>query len=337
MMGTSPERIFEVASSFMAAKHLFVANEIGLFERLGEGPVDLDGLAQRTAVPRRTLRVVTDAMVALGFVEREGHRYRNAAVAAAFLSGASQPDLRPFLRFWNRISYPRWAELEDAVRRAEAVHGTFQFTPEETRIFSEGVEAITAGTARALAEQYDFGGHRKLLDVGGGTGSFLRPVLQRYPSLRCTLYELPSVAAVARDALASQGLSDSIAVVEGDCLENPLPKGHDAILLANVAHLLSPSRNVELLRRLRAASPAGARLLLVDFWTDATHTQPAFAALMAGEFLLVSGEGDVYSEDEVRGWLAETGWHALERKPLAGPSSLVVAEASQSWDSHVPR
>jgi hypothetical protein len=47
---------------------------------------------------------------------------------------------------------------------------------------------------------------------------------------------------------------------------------------------------------------------------------------MAGAFLLVSGEGDVYSAEEVHDWLQATGWRLLERKPLAGPSSLIVAE-----------
>jgi len=93
-----------------------------------------------------------------------------------------------------------------------------------------------------------------------------------------------------------------------------------------VIHLLSPEHNVELLRRIRESASDGCRLLLVDLWTDPTHTQPLFAALMAGAFLLRSGEGDVYSEEEVRGWLQATGWRPLERTPLAGPASLIVAE-----------
>jgi len=91
-------------------------------------------------------------------------------------------------------------------------------------------------------------------------------------------------------------------------------------------HNFLPDRNRALLQRAGASSPAGTRLLLVDFWTDPTHTQPLTAALMAGAFLLVSGEGDVYSADEVHDWLEATGWRMLERKPLAGPSSLIVAE-----------
>jgi hypothetical protein len=30
-----------------------------------------------------------------------------------------------------------------------------------------------------------------------------------------------------------------------------------------------------------------------------------------------------------RRWLQETGWRALERKPLAGPVSVIVAETAQ--------
>ena len=67
-------------------------------------------------------------------------------------------------------------------------------------------------------------------------------------------------------------------------------------------------------------------MLLVDFWTDPTHTQPLFATLMAGEFLIVAG-GDVYSAAEVQGWLAEAGWSIVGQQPLAGPAALIVAEA----------
>jgi hypothetical protein len=48
---------------------------------------------------------------------------------------------------------------------------------------------------------------------------------------------------------------------------------------------------------------------------------------MAGEFLVQVG-GDVYSEEEMNGWLGEAGWHSIERQPLAGPISAIVAEAA---------
>jgi hypothetical protein len=47
---------------------------------------------------------------------------------------------------------------------------------------------------------------------------------------------------------------------------------------------------------------------------------------MAGEWLMGRGEGDVYSEDEIRDLLTATGWMMIGRRPLTGPASLVVAE-----------
>lgn len=311
----------------MAAKHLFTANEVGLFEKLAESPANLDELARRAGIPRRTMRIIVDAMVALGLVERHDDRYQNGPVAAIYLSGRTPADLRPALKYWNRLNYQRWTQFERAVRTDTAVFGEFEFEEEEQRLYTEGVEAITAGTAQALATTYDFNQHRRLMDLGGGTGSFLTPILRQYRDLEATLYELPSVALLARRRLAGDPITARVQVREGDFFKDDLPNDHDAVLLCNVCHNFLPERNLQLLRRIRDFVPTDARLLIVDFWTDSTHTQPLTAALMAGTFLLTS-RGDVYSEDDVRCWLDETGWHGLERKSLAGPASLIVAETA---------
>jgi hypothetical protein len=321
-----PDAIFQIASGFMAAKHLFVANEVGLFKGLANGPRTLSELAEDTGVAAHRLRLLADAMVALGLVGRQGEEYRNEAAAHAFLAGNTATDLSPFLRFWDQLSYPMWTELVDAIRTGRG-HAPAQLSEHEQRLYSEGVEAIQAAPAHSLPSTYDFSAHKRLLDLGGGTGSWLLAALRQFNHLRATLFELPGAAALARQRLATDPLAPHADVVEGDFFSDALPGNHDVILIANVFHLFSPEHNRDLLRRVRGCAAAGARLLLADFWTDATHTEPAFAALMAGEFLVITGEGDVYSAQEVKEWLDETGWRVVDRKPLAGPMSLIVAEA----------
>jgi hypothetical protein len=319
-----PDLIFEVTMGFMGSKHLFVANEVGVFSALASGPASLEQLADRIGVPARTLRMVVDAMVALGFLQRDDGTYRNGATAAAFLSGTGPVDLRPALRFMNAIAYPLWQNLEEAVRSNAPARG--QLTPELQEIFSEGVEAFTAGPAHALATTYDFSRHRRLLDVAGGTGSFLVAILSANPALVGTLFELPEVATIAERNLAGSPVADRVSVTPGNAMEDELPTGHDCALLANIIHYFLPRESIVLLGRVRAAVERGARLLVVDWWTDPTHTQPLPAALMAGEFLANVG-GDVYSEDEMNIWLDESGWRPLERLPLVGPQSVIIAEA----------
>jgi hypothetical protein len=146
MADVTPEPIMRIAMGFMAAKHLFTASAIGLFESLG-GPATIDELAVKCGVPHRTLRISVDAMASLGLLEREEDCYRNSTVAAAYLSGGAESGLRPMLRFWDRISYPLWTNFESTVRAGEGQRQFSRFSDEEQQIFSAGVEAISAGAA----------------------------------------------------------------------------------------------------------------------------------------------------------------------------------------------
>jgi hypothetical protein len=327
MTAVTPEPIIKVAMGFMAAKHLFVASEIGLFEALAAGSATIEELASRTSVPSQTIAIAAAAMVSLGLIEQDGDRYQNGEPAAAFLAGKLGPDLRPMLRFFDQISYPTWQKLADAVRTGNGQAQFGKFDKRQQEIFSAGVESFSGPGAAALATNYDFGHHRKILDVAGGTGSFLVAVLKRHANLRGTLFELPGPCAVARQKLANSPEGSRIDVVEGDVFRDPLPADHDALIVANTAHVFSVPHNLELMRKMRAGVQQGARLLLVDLWTDPSHTQPGPAALISGEFLVISGEGQAYSEQEADTWLGQTGWKKIEKTPLAGPTSLIVAEA----------
>jgi hypothetical protein len=99
------------------------------------------------------------------------------------------------------------------------------------------------------------------------------------------------------------------------------------LVVANTVHVLSAAHNIALMKSMRTQVKAGARLLLADLWTDPTYAEPPAASLMSGEFLVISGEGQAYSEQDADGWLQQTGWRKVERKSLSGPASLIVAGA----------
>ncbi len=193
---------------------------------------------------------------------------------------------------------------------------------------SAGIEAATSGACHALPATAGLRPGSRLLDIGGGTGSWALALAAADPALTATVLELADIAPIAEDRVDTSGLSDRVDVRVGDVLEGELPAGYDAFLLANVVHYFNPETNRAILRRIRAAAPPGARLLLADFWTDPTHTEPLAAALMAGEFAVHLDEGDVYSVAEATAWLTDTGWRLTGHVPLAGPISLVKAETA---------
>ncbi len=55
------------------------------------------------------------------------------------------------LRFWDKLSYPAWLDLERAIRNGGGQGGFFRFDEEQQQIFSNGVEAFSAPAAASLA------------------------------------------------------------------------------------------------------------------------------------------------------------------------------------------
>lgn len=321
-----PDFLTEIGGLFMASKMLYTACSVGLFEKLADGPLTEEQLAEATQLPRRSIHVLTRALLALGVLELRGDRVCNGSSAQARLTGRGPDDIRAGMRLYDQVTLPLWEQFEASIRTGRPAQTTKPLA-DFGRIFTEGVEAFTRPAADALLSAYDFSKHRRVLDVAGGTGSYLLPMLRRHPTLQATLYELPHVADVARRRLSDDPHGNQVQVVDGDALFDPIPTDHDVVLLANTIHLFSPDKVQRLFQRLRAAVSPGARLVMPEHWMNATHTSPMFSTLLAGTFLLLAGDTSTYSVDEAAGWLAAAGWKMLEHGPLFGAISLMVAEA----------
>jgi hypothetical protein len=311
-----PARIIDLYCGFMISKTLFAAVEVGLFAAAGPEPATPAELAGRCGIPERSARAMADLLADAGLLMRDGTAFRNAPDAEAFLTGRGPVDLRPLARYWDTVSYPAWDNAVEAFRTRQGVRPALDKA--QTEAYESAVALVTTETAADLAREYDFGRHRRLLDVGGGYGTFVRPILTAYPDLTATLIELPEVASVVADQAIPR-----LTAIGADVFESPLPDGHDVILVANLVHLLPPDLITELFRRLRAAAAPDTTLLLVDWWRVDQAPHPS-ARYGAGEFLIIGG-GDLYQVDEVTGWLAETGWRCTGRTALPPPSSVIEA------------
>lgn len=294
-MTVDPTPIVRVATGFMAAKQLFAASECGLFAALADGPLPASALAERTGLPERSVRILADAMVGLGLLGFDG-RYQNFPAAQEYLA-ASGLDLRAFLKFWDTLSYPHWESYLDSMRSAKPA--PFDFSGPRMEVFLGGVQTYNSLHALMLAEHYDFGAHKRMLDLGGLSPAFLAEAKARNSALQGDFIQ--------------------------DALAGALPGTYDAILLEHVIHRYDPEQNRAILTVARGAAEDGARLLVLDFLLDPSDGR-LLDPLLAGEYLVIDGTV-VYPEDEVRSWLAETGWRWVETRPLPGSPRVLIAEA----------
>ena len=186
--------ISRVAYGFMASKVLFAALHLDVFSRVAGGPKDADALARETGIAPRRLRALLTACVSLGLLVKDGDRYANAPASREYLVRDAPRYFGDYYRFQvDRQIYPMFERLERALRGERQAFYDLMASPEEAAYFSRAQHAGSLGPARVLARRVDLGGCRRLLDVGGGSGAFSITLCRRWPGLRATILDFPTV------------------------------------------------------------------------------------------------------------------------------------------------
>jgi hypothetical protein len=130
--------------------------------------------------------------------------------------------------------------------------------PEASRIFNEAMTAKAHGHVAGILETYDFSGFDVIADIGGGRGHLIQAILAATPAASGVLFDQPLVVSEAA-SLAS----DRLRVVGGDFFRDSLPAA-DAYILMEVIHDWDDDASRTILRGVRRAARAHAKLLLIE-------------------------------------------------------------------------
>ena len=139
-----------------------------------------------------------------------------------------------------------------------------QTAGETANRYSELMATSQAMVAREAIAAYRFDRHKRLLDVGGGHGAFVRAVAQACPDLALGVFDLPPVIAGTKPLIDSVGLGDRVALHPGDFFRDSIPQGYDCITLVRILHDHDDAQSIELLRAIRRALPPGGRLVIAE-------------------------------------------------------------------------
>lgn len=312
-------------------KTLAVGVEFGLFTRLAGGrTVTVAEAAAEFGLDERPADLLLSASASLGLLDKAGDGYRNSALAEQFLVEGRPYYFGAQVRYSDLRTYLPWHRVGEALRGNRPLtwdpqqqDSLFDTTdPELVAQFWDAMFATSRFTARALADAYDFGAHRRLLDVGGGAGAFPIEFCLRLPHLRATILDLPHVCVRAGERIAEAGLTDRIGTVAGDFLADPaLPDGHDVILLSMILHDWDEPTNRALLARCHAALPPGGVIVISELLLNDERTGPPEAALMGMNMLVETEGGKNYSGAEYRRWLTDAGFVDVRTVPFEAPGA----------------
>jgi demethylspheroidene O-methyltransferase len=314
-------QLFDLVAGFVYTQVLLACVRLDLFDRLAaSGPADAATLAQRHGLPVRAMQRLLDAAVSVRLLaRRRGGRYALGALGAPMVGNAPLAAMvEHHAALYADLRDPLALLRDEGAGSALSAYWPYALhtptRPEEqalpARAVAEYSALMTASQPMVIEEvlaAYDLRRHQVLLDVGGGEGRFVAEAAAAAPRLQCHVFDLPPVAALARQRLAGLGLSARVQVHGGSFFDDPLPRGADIVTLVRVLFDHDDAHVLAILRAVRAALPPGGTLLVAGPMAQAQGAVTGGDAYF-GFYLLAMGRGEPRSAQTLTRLLCEAGF-----------------------------
>lgn len=314
--------VFELAASYyMISRVIQACAHLGVFSQLSSSALSAPDLARNCQASVHGIQALLNTLQALGIVEASKGKWQ--------LCPQLQEQLPDETLLAGLVGgYEDWLTLDDAVRTGEAtIQPSFLRDPDSAQEFLVNMHFSSLSVAQELAAQIE-SAPEKILDLGGGLGTYSLAICQRFKQARATILELPKVAAIGKRFIARSGQSHRIRFVAGDYLSDPFPEDNDLILMCNILHQEKPSPMRLLFRKARASLADGGRLIIHETLLGDSGKRVLAVALAALNSLLYYG-GRNYREYQILKWLKSSGLGVCEVRKTEQPGvRIIVARRS---------
>jgi demethylspheroidene O-methyltransferase len=334
--------LFDLCAGFVYSQVLYACVRLGVLEQLFDAPQTAAALAQRLALSADATARLLGAAASLRLVERrQGGRYAIGPLGAALVGN---PGIAAMIEHHALL----YGDLRDPVallraeRRDTALARYWPYagaerpdalTAEQVAPYTALMSASQGLIAAEVVAAYPLARHARLLDVGGGDGSFLLAAAAAASQLRVTLFDLPAVAERARARFTAAGLGARAEAVGGDFRRDALPAGADLVSLVRVLHDHDDATAGALLRAVRRALPPGGTLLVAEPMAGTPGAEPVGDAYF-GFYLLAMGWGRARTQAELGALLCAAGFAPPRAVPTRTPllTGLLVAQPAGAHD-----
>ncbi len=323
-------RVNDIVFGIIGLPAVLVAHDLGLYPLLAGGPRPLEEICGALGLARRPAEALLAVSASLGLVRLDAGCYALTPLAEDYLLDTSPASFTGYLDLMiaNAPLYSfeslKKAVLTDAPQAYGGgdVFKSHEARADAARVFTRGMHSRSMAPALAWPDALDLSRHRRMLDVGGGSGAHSIGATLRWPDLRATVFDIAPVCEVARESAARHGLDDRVGAHAGDLWLDPFPAA-DLHFYSLVFHDWPPDKCALLARKSSASLPSGGRIIVHEMLYDDDKTGPFPVAAFNITMLLWTG-GQQYSGRELSALLTDAGFTGIEVKPTFGYWSIVT-------------
>jgi len=325
----SMEHLIRLSGDYWRICTLHAGLRLDAFTVIGRNSLTAPDIAERLGADRRATAMLLNALAAMELLEKKGDFYSNSEASERWLSKDSSEYIGYIILHHHHLM-ESWSHLDMAVISGRPNRSrSFASGDEQREWFLMGMFNIAMKTAPLVTAQIDLSGRRRLLDLGGGPGTYAIYFCLNNPEIKATVFDLPGTRSFFQKTVARFGLADRIAFEAGDFVKDDIRGDYDVALLSHILHGEGPESCRRIIKKAMGTLPPGGMIIIHEFILDNGMDSPLHPALFSLNMLLGTKEGQAYSEGQLMDMLAESGALDIRRLPIQipGESGVIVASA----------
>lgn len=318
----TPGSLMQVSGAYWQTCALHAGVQLDIFTALDKGKLTGKAMAANLNYDQRGLVMLLNALSAMGLIIKKGSTYANSPEANLFLSRSSDRYIGHIINHHHHLAHS-WVNLGQAVEKGGPLEKSPGISQAEGReSFLMGMFNIGMGIAPALSKELDLKGCSRLLDLGGGPGTYAIHFCLNNPGMEAVVCDLQTTRAFAEKTIARFHMDDRVTFSPGDyTLDNfCLAPEFDAVWLSHILHGEGPEMARKVVSRAVASLKPGGKIFIHEFILDNTMDSPVFPALFSLNMFLRTKKGQSYSENQLILMLEACGIKEIERLDFKGPT-----------------
>jgi len=316
----TPDRILKTSGAYWATCALHSAVFLDVFTRIGDSRMNGQTVAKQLDAPVDTVSRLLDALTAMGLLTKDIGDYANTEASRTYLSMDSDRYIGYIIQHHHHL-VASWARLPEAVLSGKPIRLPVREKGAQAReAFLMGMFNLATQLAPLLVTVVDLSGYSKLLDLGGGPGTYAIHFCRHNPDLTAFVMDLHTTRPFAEKTIRKMGMDDRVAFIAGDYLQDDIPGSYDAVWMSHILHGESTAGCLRIVKKAFQCLNPGGAAIIHEFIVDDTLDGPLFPALFSLNMLLGTDGGRAYSQAQLAGMLETAGFMDVHRLDFTGPN-----------------
>jgi len=301
--------IGKILQGYQPACVVIAANELKLFDQVKQ-PSTASQVADNLNLDAEATERLLNALTSLEIVVKKDQSYHLPTEAHDYLVTGGSHSLQQWIQLSADL-YPVWGQLSSFIKSGILIKSIMEMLggdPHKMRAFTDAMHDKALKATWMIAREIPIGDANKMLDIGGGPGTYALEWCKLHNHLKATVFDIAPVLEVTKNYIETYELQDRVDTLPGNFHEDDLGDSqYDLVLMANILHMYDADMSKALVTKAVKAVKPGGRIVIHGFCTNEEQTGPLDDTLFSLNIGMLTEGGRAHPVEEKIDWLKGAG------------------------------